>query len=247
MTCGIYTIKNTINGNQYIGKSVNIEDRFHQHKCELKSGRHRNRHLSNAYNKYGKECFEYEILVECEKNQLPHLEQEWIDKYDPSVLYNHTLYVVNLHNDRNPFFGKKHTEETKIKISELMKGKYVGENNPNYGHKNSVESLVKMSEGRGTLTKDDVLKIVDFLKQGELTHQEIANIFKISRGVITRISSGERWANVTGGPVIPIVYQNGKRQFSEIHKQRIGAKRKGQKHTEESKLKISETRKEKFK
>ncbi len=59
----------------------------------------------------------------------------------------------------NPFYGCKHTPETKKKMSEAKKGKYLGENNPLYGRKNpllaernkrghSLEARNKMSEKR---------------------------------------------------------------------------------------------------
>lgn len=33
--CGVYAIRNTINDKVYVGKSVNIEDRFRRHKSML--------------------------------------------------------------------------------------------------------------------------------------------------------------------------------------------------------------------
>lgn len=41
--------------------------------------------------------------------------------------------------------GKKHSEETKRKISEARAGKSAGENNSFYGKKHSKETLTKMS------------------------------------------------------------------------------------------------------
>jgi hypothetical protein len=38
----------------------------------------------------------------------------------------------------------------------------------------------------------------------------------------------------TNGPIIPVTYINGKRQFATSHKQRIGEKRKGKRHTKET-------------
>lgn len=75
------------------------------------------------------------------------------------------------------------------------------------------------------LNVEKVKEIVELLKKG-LTHNSIAKQFNISRTVVTRISNGTRWTNVTGGPVIPVEYKDGKRVFSEIHCQRIGESRK---------------------
>ncbi len=48
----------------------------------------------------------------------------------------------------NPFYGKKHTEESKRKISENRKGKLTGKEHPMYGKKHTEESLQKMSKNR---------------------------------------------------------------------------------------------------
>jgi hypothetical protein len=54
------------------------------------------------------------------------------------------LYCFNKGPD-NPFFGKKHTKETREKISKALKGKYVGEKNHRYGVKLSEETRKKQS------------------------------------------------------------------------------------------------------
>ncbi len=68
--------------------------------------------------------------------------------------------------------GKYFSEKHKIKISEKTKG----ENNHN--HK---------------LTEQDVIQIKLLLKEGILTQQEIADIFGVSRGTISKIKLGKRW------------------------------------------------------
>ena len=53
--------------------------------------------------------------------------------------------------EKNPMYGKHHSEETKKRQSEAMKGKQVGENHPFYGKKHSDEAKKKMSEAhKGT-------------------------------------------------------------------------------------------------
>lgn len=51
---GIYGIQNKINGNTYVGKTMmNFGDRWDNHKALLRNGKHDNKHLQNAWNKYG--------------------------------------------------------------------------------------------------------------------------------------------------------------------------------------------------
>ena len=48
----------------------------------------------------------------------------------------------------NPFYGKQHTNETKEKISQALKGSRSGEEHPFYGRHHSKESIDKISNHR---------------------------------------------------------------------------------------------------
>jgi group I intron endonuclease len=201
MPCGIYAIKNKLNGQVYIGKSTNIEKRFIRHRSLLKCNHHYNSHLQRSYNKYGKKEFEFVALEQCGPDDLPAREQYWIDAAGVTC-YNHILYVEDQVGKHNSFYGKHHSRETKKKMSDKKQGRYEGANNPNYGKKQSSATRLKMSENRGKLIKGQVLEIVLMLKEGVLSHEEISRKYKIARTVVTRISNGTRWANVTGGPIM---------------------------------------------
>ena len=68
---GVYKITNTLcpEGKYYIGYSCNVKQRWQTHKSTLTRGNHRNIRMMNAYNKYGADCFTYEILQECETEE----------------------------------------------------------------------------------------------------------------------------------------------------------------------------------
>lgn len=78
---GIYKITNLINGKIYIGQSVKIKNRWQQHKQEVKSNR-TNTLLYNAMRKYGLDNFSFEVIEECDKDQLNEREIYWISYYD---------------------------------------------------------------------------------------------------------------------------------------------------------------------
>ena len=78
---GIYKITNLKNGKIYIGQSIDVLERFIQHKSDLKGNRHVNKHLQSAYNLYGLKNFSFEILEECSKKELDKKEKYWIDYY----------------------------------------------------------------------------------------------------------------------------------------------------------------------
>jgi group I intron endonuclease len=83
----IYEIRNIINGKRYIGCSKHIKVRFIKHKSRLKNNKHKNSYLQNAYNKYGKDNFEYNILLKLNsESDMYEKEKELISENDN--LYN---------------------------------------------------------------------------------------------------------------------------------------------------------------
>lgn len=91
MSCGIYMIKNKLNGHMYIGLSKNIEKRIKDHFFHVNSERkdNKNKALYNAIKKYGKDNFEWSILEECEQDQLKEKEIYWIKYYNTYEDKNH--------------------------------------------------------------------------------------------------------------------------------------------------------------
>lgn len=62
---------------------------------------------------------------------------------------------INRIGEKNHFYGKHHTSETKEKISSANKGKYTGENNPMYGKHHSKDTKEKISNcNKGKFGKD---------------------------------------------------------------------------------------------
>lgn len=80
--CGIYSITNKLNGKRYIGQTYNFKYRWMRHRSYLKHNTEHNAHLQNAWNKYGAENFEFEIIERCKFEQLDEREIYWINYYD---------------------------------------------------------------------------------------------------------------------------------------------------------------------
>ncbi len=79
---GIYKIINKINQKYYVGSSANmigINGRKSEHFSALKHNRHCNQHLQNAFNKYGKENFEFITVEEVSPDKLLMVEQKYLD------------------------------------------------------------------------------------------------------------------------------------------------------------------------
>ena len=97
---GVYQIFNQYTNKRYIGSSINIERRLKEHRYGLKTNRHHNIHLQNAWNKY-QEFLVFEPLEYCNADNILKLEQEWIDyykAYDRQFGYNIDRYADHTNN-----------------------------------------------------------------------------------------------------------------------------------------------------
>lgn len=153
LTGYIYRIDNLENRKFYIGQTIQtIQKRWNDHVSNTKN-------LSDemvihlAMRKYGVNMFTMEPIhtITCEtknelKKQLNELEIQTIKQLKPE--YNtaqggqgHTGVIIRRFGSDNHFYGKKHTEETRRRLSEAAKGRYVG-------RKLSEETKQKMSESK---------------------------------------------------------------------------------------------------
>lgn len=126
MNSGIYKISNKITNKFYIGSSNNIKRRWMHHKTYLNGGYHINIHLQNAWNKYGKEAFDFLIIEEVDEENLLLKEQYYLDFYkndSPDLIYNISFVAGS------PMKNLNHS----VKTIETLKQKLSGVNHPHYG------------------------------------------------------------------------------------------------------------------
>jgi group I intron endonuclease len=83
---GIYVIRNLINHKFYLGSAKDFNLRKGKHFKDLRANKHVNKHLQNAFNKYGEVCFEFEIIQVTENYKA--VEQEYLDNLDWPNAYN---------------------------------------------------------------------------------------------------------------------------------------------------------------
>lgn len=122
---GIYRL--TINGNIYIGSAVDLTKRIRSHVNDLKGNRHINIHLQRAYNKY--KDFDFNIIeFVFDKKELIKAEQSYIDKLSPHY---------NICPTAGSQLGFSHSEETKLKLSQIQMGKTI-----------PLETRLKMSQSK---------------------------------------------------------------------------------------------------
>jgi group I intron endonuclease len=136
MKSGIYRITCTANGKVYVGSAQNLKKRWSQHLTDLRRGVHHSRHLQGAWNKYGEDSFAWDVLEYAEDSDLVELEQRHIDlhrSFDQEHGFNmyptagsplgRSLSEQAKEKIRAANVGRKHTAETRAKMSEMRKGK----------------------------------------------------------------------------------------------------------------------------
>lgn len=142
----LYKITNQVNGKCYIGQTNNLKDRFRHHRMGKTS-----RILGCAINKYGIIHFKFEIL-DCVifREVANELEQFYIKQVNSVVPNGYNL-------DSGGHENNKHSTETKEKIRNSLRGKYVGrkssmfgvhkfgKDSPHYGKPHSEEAKKKIS------------------------------------------------------------------------------------------------------
>lgn len=79
---GIYKITNKLNNKCYIGQSVDIQQRWSKHLSTFNGEHTPDYKIYRAFKKYGLQNFTFEIIEECEQQQLDEREIYWINFYD---------------------------------------------------------------------------------------------------------------------------------------------------------------------
>lgn len=139
---GIYGIINVISGDVYVGQTrQKFEKRYWHHQWKLKDKTHDNKHLQKAYDVYGDEYFTFMVIkVVDDMDDLDNLEIKYINIYRG---LNHCYNMIDGGGGRSGLplsekhkrkigeknkinmTGRKHSEETKNKMSNSKKGKIV--------------------------------------------------------------------------------------------------------------------------
>ena len=107
---GIYLITNKVNGHQYVGQSVNIRQRWIDHRTPSKKSK--GTVLARAFRKYGNEAFNFSVLEECSEDRLDEREMYYIKTLRP-------IYNMNEGGTGNK--GHHVSQEVKARLSAIGK------------------------------------------------------------------------------------------------------------------------------
>lgn len=163
----IYKIRNVINQHYYVGSTVDSRKRFWEHRKDLRLGCHVCVRLQRAWNKYGEDCFKFEIVERLgSKEELYPAEQKWLDEhYGTEYCYNVSAHADSPMRDASPELrqklaektrawqlkhghprqGTSLTQEEKNKISQSRYGKTSGSDHYRYGKTVSLETRAKIA------------------------------------------------------------------------------------------------------
>jgi len=174
---GIYKITCKVNNKIYIGSAVNLKIRWKRHQNELKNNCHVNLILQNAFNKYGLENFNFEIIeIVDDTSKLFEREQYYLDTLKPFGKYGFNIKTIATgggnfenHPNKEEIYRKISkvkrkqklivSDEHKAYLSEKLSEYYLTHPNPNknktleeiHGIEKAKEIKKKISENNKTL------------------------------------------------------------------------------------------------
>lgn len=221
MLC-VYQIRNLTNDKVYVGSTLNYTRRRNNHKMRLRLNKHHSQHLQNAWNRYGQENFVFEILEEIkEQNELLAAEEKWFKRtkcIERKFGYNVCKkpggsYGVEPWNkgrvgvfsgetkekqsksklgENNPFYGKKHTPETKKRISKSHKGvKFSEEHKKNISRNHADFSGEQHPQSK--LSWESVREIRKRYIVEEITLKQLAKEYNVVFSTIHAIVQNRIW------------------------------------------------------
>lgn len=221
--CGIYKIENIVNGKVYIGQSVNIYNRWQNHKTKLKLNKHYNTYLQNAWNKYGENNFNFEIVEICDESALSDKEIYYIDYFDSFK------NGYNLTTGGEGMGGYKHTEDFCNRMSIRFAGENnpmfgrIGSENPLFGKQKTEDQIQKMIKSRWTEDKriENSLRVFGpnnpmYGKYGAENPESKAVVCLNTGEMFESISLAAKWCGLKSQQMIGQVCL-GKRNFAGVH------------------------------
>ena len=221
LTGYIYIIENLINGKYYIGSTYQLKRRQRLHFKELLERRHHSRKLQNAYNKYGKENFQFIILekITGTNDDLRDKEQWYLDNcfgdYNiskssrggviPSLKQETVDYILDMY-----ITGKYTTKEiadtldnvSHTLIRSITSGKQYSCYNicseklkkvKQVARNNNRKAGKKLSNSRIKVSQEMIDDVIKLFLSDNFTCNDLAKKHNVSTTVIFKILSSENY------------------------------------------------------
>ena len=205
----IYKIICAANNRIYIGSSINVYKRWHNHRYELNNKKHHAPYLQHAWSKYGEDSFSFEIIEKLETNEfIIDREQFWMDYYNS---YN-PKYGFNSNSKAEGNHVRRWTDDQRIKYSKSRKGKKASQT--------LLDALQKSRKvgSESNLSSIDELKVVaiiNSINEG-LTPKEVAKLHSVGINCVRTIYLRKTWTHITKDLYIRPVGKKSKRAQSAL-------------------------------
>lgn len=115
MARGLYKLINIVNNKFYVGSAVDLKRRKMRHFSELRKGKHNNRHLQAAWNKYGEQAFVFAVIEDvAPEADLLAAENVWLHahvgkEYCYNLGVDATAPMLGKGGESSPTWGRKRT------------------------------------------------------------------------------------------------------------------------------------------
>lgn len=132
----------------YVGKTYDLRKRINAHKCAVKYGK--NIMLHNSIRKYGWDAHKLEIIEEVADELMNEREVFWINELKTYCYEN--KFGLNMTKGGD---GQRSTWMHKTELRKYFSDKFSGDGNPFYGKKHSEETRKILSENAKIRNKKD--------------------------------------------------------------------------------------------
>lgn len=220
----IYIYENLVNGKVYIGQSYNLAQRDKDHISDTK-----NMPIDRAITKHGRANFSLHIITSVETyDQADDAEIEWIARAR-EVFGKENVYNISNGGNSYSMRGRRHTDETKKKMSESSKGQIPWM----LGKKHTEETRKQMSESH--MGNQDRLGIPHSEESKKKISESNKGKIPWNVGIPQTDEAKEKNRQANLGRLA----WNKSIQQTEETKEKIRQANLGKRHSEESKLKMS--------
>jgi len=203
---GIYKITNP-KGKVYIGQTIDYARRLRHYKLLKCKEQPR---IYNSLVKYGVENHKFQLIAECSKDDLNKLERYFQEMYD-STSKNGLNCILVKTND----FSGGHSEESKKKISNALKGRKANQN--------AIDAVIKYNKER-ILTEESRIKLGNGNRGKKQSDEWKEKLSKARKGLKRTDETKNKISESMSG-----------RRLSEEHRQKL----KARVITDEWRLKLS--------
>lgn len=166
MASAIYAIVNQTTRDMYVGSAVAVNRRWNAHRRALAKQCHYNQRLQRAYDKYGAQHFDWEIIEYVDNRfELIEREQFWMNFFAPAY---------NGRPTANSPLGTKHSAETRAKMSAAAKKRVFSDE-----HKQNIS---KAKKGICTINEEQKKRLSELNKNKIISAETRAKISVTSTG-----------------------------------------------------------------